>query len=215
MSEPPGRTFRQNLPSLYAIVDVDLARSRDLDPRALAAEYVTGGARLLQLRAKSTAAGAFLDLAREVTSDAHQHGALVIVNDRPDIGRLAGADGVHVGQEDLPPDAVRRVWDAPIVGISTHTRDQFQAALETSASYVAVGPVFGTVTKDTGYTAIGVEFVRWAARISDRPIVAIGGITLDNAAEVIAAGAASVAVISDLIASGGPAARVRALLARL
>jgi thiamine-phosphate pyrophosphorylase len=215
LSEPSVRTARQNLPRLYAIVDVDVAVSRGFDARALAAAYVSGGARLLQLRAKSTGPGALVELARAIVADAHQHGALVVINDRPDVARLAGADGVHVGQDDLPPDAVRRVWDAPILGLSTHSREQFAAAMRTTATYIAVGPVFGTATKDTGYTAIGPEFVRWAAAIADRPIVAIGGITLDNAAQVIAAGAASVAVISDLIASGEPAARVRQFVARL
>ncbi len=170
--------------------------------------FFEAGVRLIQVRSKTLGSGAFLDLSRQVVEAARPHGASVIVNDRPDVAVLAGADGVHVGQDDLPPEAVRRVMATGILGLSTHSREQFDAALATPATYLAVGPVFGTGTKDTGYPAIGLDLVRWTAARSDRPVVAIGGITAENAPDVLAAGAASVAVISDLLA-GDPAGRVR------
>jgi len=142
-------------------------------------------------------------------------GADLIVNDRADIARLANASGVHVGQDDLPVDAARAVVGASaIVGVSTHDEAQIASAVRTTATYIAVGPIYGTTTKDTGYSARGLDLVRHAAR-SGRSVVAIGGITLDRAPEVIAAGAASVAVISDLLVGGDPAQRVREFLGRL
>jgi thiamine-phosphate pyrophosphorylase len=140
-------------------------------------------------------------------------GARLIVNDRPDIARMSGAAGVHVGQDDLPvADARQIVGSGAVIGVSTHDAAQLDAALGTGADYFAVGPIYGTSTKDTGYTARGLGLVRDAASRTKAPVVAIGGITLERAPEVIAAGAASVAVISDLLTGGDPAARVRAFL---
>ncbi len=136
-----------------------------------------------------------------------------------DIARLAAADGVHVGQDDLAPKDVRLVvGPAAIVGLSTHTIDQIDAAVMEPVCYVAVGPVFGTATKVTGYEAVGLERVRASAERAaahSLPLVAIGGITLERAADVLDAGANSVAVISDLLKTGDPEARVRAYLDRL
>jgi thiamine-phosphate pyrophosphorylase len=141
------------------------------------------------------------------------------VNDRADLARLAGAGGVHVGQDDLAPEAARAiVGDAACIGLSTHTLSQLDAALERRLDYVAVGPVFATATKASGYEPLGLAGVAAAAartRPRGTPLVAIGGITLDRAAEVVAAGADSVAVIADLLAGGDPAARVRAWLEAL
>jgi len=144
------------------------------------------------------------------------YGAAVIVNDRADLARLSGAAGVHVGQGDLPPTAVRAVvGENAIVGFSTHHVAQVDAAAREPLTYIAVGPVFGTRTKETGYEAVGLEFVRTArARAHERPVVAIGGITLGTAPSVIEAGAASVAVIGDLLV-GDPRARVEAYVTRL
>ena len=186
-------------------------------PRDLARAYLGGGARLLQLRAKHLESGAYLDLARGVVADAQDADARVIVNDRADIARLAGAAGVHVGQDDLEPEDVRRVVAADtIVGLSTHSSAQIAAALGQQISYVAVGPVFGTQTKDTGYASVGLRLVREAAQdaAGKLPIVAIGGITLDTAVSVIEAGAASVAVITDLLVAD-PESRVREYLSVL
>ena len=143
--------------------------------------------------------------------------ASIIVNDRADVARMCGAGGVHVGQEDVSPGAARAiVGPAAVVGYSTHSLDQVRAALAEPVSYVAVGPVFGTRTKDTGYGAVGLKLVAAAAQ-SDQavPIVAIGGITLDNARSVVDAGAAAVAVISDLLLTGDPCARTAAYLRAL
>lgn len=208
-----------HLPPLYAILDADTAAHAGWAVPDLARAFVRGGARFLQLRAKHTSSGDFLEMARAVVGVAKPAGALVIVNDRADIARLAGAAGVHVGQEDLAPDAVRQiVGDAAIVGLSTHTPEQLEAALDAPADYVAVGPVFGTTTKKTGYDPIGLERVTSAARACagrGRPLVAIGGVTLETARDVIDAGAASVAVISDLLSGNDPEERVRAYVHRL
>ncbi|MCC7416050.1 MAG: thiamine phosphate synthase [Acidobacteria bacterium] len=137
---------------------------------------------------------------------------MLLVNDRADIARLAGADGVHVGQDDLDPAAARRVvGDDAIVGRSTHTLAQIASAAREPVDYIAVGPVFATASKTTGYEAVGLELVRQAVRYG-KPIVAIGGISEASAAEVIGAGAASVAVIGELLRTGNPRERVRALL---
>ncbi len=185
-------------------------------PIDLARAFLAGGARFLQVRAKHLAGAAFLDTASAIVDLARPSGAIVIVNDRADIARLASAGGVHVGQEDLAPRAVRMVvGDDAVVGLSTHTVEQLERALDEPASYVAIGPVFGTATKETGYEAIGLERVANASRRAAArglPLVAIGDITLDNARSVVEAGAASVAVISDLLATGEPEKRVRDFL---
>ena len=200
------------LPALYPLLNVDLCRVRRLDPLALLAAFLDGGATLVQLRDKHASSGARLALADAAVALARRAGARLIVNDRADLARLSGAAGVHVGQEDLPVEEARRIAgpDA-IVGISTHDEAQVAAAMRTTASYIAVGPIYGTASKDTGYTARGLDLVRLASS-GEKPIVAIGGITLERAPEVIAAGAASVAVISDLLTGGDPAARTRAFL---
>jgi thiamine-phosphate pyrophosphorylase len=136
-----------------------------------------------------------------------------VVNDRADIAVMSVAGGVHVGQEDLPVAAARAIVGAGrIVGVSTHTREQIDRALDTSASYVAVGPIFETGTKATGYSARGLDLIGYAAG-RGKPIVAIGGITFDRAAEVLDAGASGLAVITDLLVGGDPEARTRAFTA--
>ncbi len=139
-------------------------------------------------------------------------GASVIVNDRVDLARLGGAAGVHVGQDDIPPSAARaQLGPGAIIGFSTHSIPQVEAGVREPITYIAVGPVFGTVTKDTGYTALGLDLVREAVRRAGGvPVVAIGGITLERAASVLAAGASAVAVIGDLIAGDAPRERVSA-----
>jgi thiamine-phosphate pyrophosphorylase len=198
---------------LYPIVDADVCRSRGLEPRALALACLHGGVRVLQLRVKTGSSAQFLDLATQLVEAAGPFGAAVIVNDRADVARLARAAGVHVGQDDLPPAAVRGVLGAGVVGLSTHDPHQVDEALRAGADYVAVGPVFGTATKDTGYGARGLDLVRHAAG-RGTPIVAIGGVTLERAPEVIAAGAGSVAVITDVL-TGDPESRVRDYLRAL
>ena len=184
-------------------------------PADVARAFLAGGARWLQLRAKAIGSGAFLDLASAILQDTTAAGATLIINDRADIAVLSGAPGLHVGQEDLAPaDARAVIGIEPMLGLSTHTQEQWERAVREPISYLAIGPVFGTGTKDTGYHAIGLETVRRAAEAASRhglPAVAIGGITLENAASVIAAGAASVAVIGDLL-KGDPEARCRSFV---
>ena len=202
-------------PRLNAIVDVDAAARIGLGPVDLARAFLDGGARFLQLRAKHLSGAAFLDAATAIVALGHAAQAIVIVNDRADIAKLAGADGVHVGQDDLTPAAARAILgDQAIVGLSTHTAEQIERAASEPVSYVAIGPVFGSATKATGYDAVGLEMVARAAQ-SGRPVVAIGGITLDTAGSVIAAGAASVAVVGDLLTGHDPAARTREFVGRL
>jgi thiamine-phosphate pyrophosphorylase len=157
-------------------------------------------------------------MCKDAVALARPQRALVIVNDRADIAKLAAADGVHVGQDDLDPPSVRRILGtSAIIGLSTHSLDQVRAAVAQPVDYIAVGPVFGTGTKDTGYDEVGTALVAQAASLvrdagTGQPIVAIGGISLDRTAEVIRAGAASVAVISDLLFTGDPRRRVREYL---
>jgi thiamine-phosphate pyrophosphorylase len=204
-------------PPLHAIVDVDVAARAGWAPLDLAQAYLDGGARLLQLRAKRLPSGRFLDLCDGFVHVAAPYRALVIVNDRADLAVMADAAGVHVGQEDLAPaDARSLVGSSRIVGFSTHTIQQIEAATGEPISYLAVGPVFGTQTKDTAYAAVGLELVSRAARLAGTiPVVAIGGITIETAESALQAGAASVAVIGDLVAQGNPQGRVAAYLQRL
>lgn len=188
---------------------------------SLADAYLAGGARFIQIRSKDAGSGAFLAMCENIVARARAAGAIVIVNDRADIAKLSAADGVHVGQADLDPASVRRILGGgSIVGLSTHTADQVRAAATMGVDYIAVGPIFGTSTKDTGYGDVGTAFVSAAAGIlrdagCATPIVAIGGITLDRAPGVIDAGASAVAVISDLLSTGDPEARVREYLRAL
>ncbi len=181
----------------------------------MAAACLDGGAGLLQLRCKEEGSGAFLALAVRLVQLAAATGGRIVINDRPDIARLSGAGGVHVGQEDLPVAEARRiVGPAAIVGVSTHDPAQVDAALASGASYVAVGPVFATSTKATGYDARGLGLVRYAAG-RGTPIVAIGGITVERARATTEAGADGLAVITDLFEPPGPEARVRRFLAAI
>ena len=202
-----------------AILDVDAAYRAGLEPLDLANAFCDGGATFLQIRAKTASSSEFLDVARVVVRIAHASGATVMVNDRADIARLAEADGVHVGQDDLSPADVRSIIGADaVVGLSTHTQAQLDVAIGEPITYVAIGPVFETRSKATGYDAVGLGAVRAAAaiaRAAGLALVAIGGITLENAPSVIEAGAQSVAVIGDLLTSGDPAGRTRQFLRRL
>ncbi len=169
---------------------------------------------LIQLRAKQLPSALFLALCDTLVRAAEPYRASIIVNDRADLALMSGAAGVHVGQDDLAPAAARRLLGpGAIVGGSTHNTAQVEAASIEPVTYIAVGPVFGTKTKATGYDPIGLELVSDAARVSrGLPVVAIGGITLETAPAVIEAGASSIAVIADLLVTGNPAGRVRAFL---
>jgi len=201
---------RLALPPLYVILDAALLPS---DPIEFLKRLVGTGARLFQYRNKTAPAREVLQAAQALNVTARQEGASFLVNDRPDIARLSGASGVHLGQEDLQVAAARKIVGAgAIVGISTHNLEQFRAATETDADYIAVGPIFETRSKDQPDPVVGLELIREARKLTNKPIVAIGGITLERARSVIGAGADSVAVISDILAARNPAARVRQYL---
>ena len=200
---------------LYPIIDTGVCSAAGEDPATVADACLAGGARILQLRDKTGSSAAFLALADRLVQRARASDALIVVNDRADIARLSGAWGVHVGQDDLDVVHARRiVGPAAVVGISTHDEAQIDAALQSDATYVAVGPIFGTATKDTGYSARGLDLIRYAAN-RGKPIVAIGGMTLDRVQRVTEAGASGLAVISDLLATGNPEARIRDFIARI
>jgi thiamine-phosphate pyrophosphorylase len=192
------------LPRLYPILDLDALAARHLAPLAVLDAWLTHGVRFWQLRAKTTASGPLLDLLDAAVARTHAVDGRVIVNDRLDLALMAGADGVHLGQTDLSPAAVRAVAAEPfLVGRSTHTEAQVVAASVEPVSYLAIGPVFPTASKGgPPDPAVGLEGVARAtahARRAGLPVVAIGGITLERAAAVLGAGAAAVAVIADLL----------------
>ncbi|MGE0882430.1 MAG: thiamine phosphate synthase [Blastocatellales bacterium] len=185
-----------NLPRLYAITDCQLSNCTHEEIVQL---MLIGGARMIQLRDKESSAKELLDAARACLKLTRLAGARLIINDRVDVALTVDADGVHLGQEDLAVEEAREILgEEKIIGVSTHTLEQFRAALETTADYIAVGPVFATKTKENADPVVGLELVRETKLLTDRPLVAIGGITAGRAPEVIAAGADSVAVISDL-----------------
>lgn len=194
---------------LYVILTESLCRGPWRDT---AAAVLRGGAAILQLREKNLADADLLARARSLRTLTRDAGALLVINDRPDVARLAGADGVHVGQDDLPVPDVRRVaGPAMLVGRSTHTRAQIEAAAREEPDYVAVGPMFPTTTKPQEHIA-GVEALRFAATAVDVPLVAIGGIDAPRAAGIRAAGATWICVCSAIISAHDPEAAARAVV---
>lgn len=172
---------------------------RGLDPATAAEAMLEGGARILQFRHKRSYSRVVFEQAERVAELCRQAGALFVVNDRADIAILLDA-GVHVGQEDLPPADVRGlIGEGRILGFSTHNEEQLRAAAGEPADYLALGPIFGTTTKDRPDPVVGLEELRRLRPLDRRPLVAIGGITRQNAPAVLEAGADSVAVISDLL----------------
>jgi len=185
-------------PFVYPIVDV--ARLRGRDVAAVVDALARAGAHLIQLRAKAVGDRRLLELAREAMAAGRAAGARLVINDRADVARLVGADGLHVGQDDLAPADARRVIGLPpLLGLSTHGLAQLAAAEAEPVDYVAIGPVFTTGSKDNPDPVVGLEIVRRARAATARPLVAIGGITRANARSVVEAGADGVAVISDLL----------------
>jgi thiamine-phosphate pyrophosphorylase len=211
-------------PSLYAILDLgvtesagspsQLPRAEARSTLAFAKELAAAGVSLIQLRDKHASAAKLFAAAREWTQALNPLGARLIINDRPDIAAMVGAGGVHVGQDDVPVEAARAIcgpnrW----VGVSTHNLDQFRAALGTSADYIAFGPIFPTASKQNPDPVVGLDLFRQSRALTRKPLVAIGGITLDSAADVYRAGADSLAVIRDLARAPDPAARASEYLA--
>ena len=205
---PPVRAGRlRRLRGLYAIVG-------DADPVGQARAAVDGGASVVQVRMKSSPAGVILEAARAVVELARGR-ALVVVNDRADLAVLAGADGVHVGEEDLPVAEARSVVGPDLlVGRSTRTLAEARVAIAAGADHVGFGPMFGTRSKELAAAPRGLDALREVAGALGVPVVAIGGIGLETVGEVAAAGAAAAAVIEDLLSRGDVRARAELLAAR-
>ena len=185
-------------PFAYPIVDAGRLHGRD--PAFVVDSLARAGARLIQLRVKGLSDRRWLAMAGAALAADRASGAYLVVNDRADIARIAGADGLHVGQDDLAgTDARAVVGPGVLLGVSTHNLDQLAAAATEAVDYLAIGPVFPTRTKDNPDPVVGLEMVRRARAATTRPLVAIGGITRANARSVVEAGADGVAVISDLL----------------
>ncbi len=190
------------LPRFYPILDPEIAARHGIDPVAAAEQILEGGAKILQFRHKgffSREGFAQLERVAELCRDA---GVLFVVNDRADLAALTGA-ALHLGQDDLTPSAARKVvGSATLIGFSTHNEPQLRAAAAEPANYLALGPIFGTSSKHNPDPIVGIDELRRLRPLTDRPLVAIGGITRSNAQAVLAAGADSVAIIGDLFAAG-------------
>lgn len=190
-------------PFLYAIIDASMIGLRSLS------EWVSllsgpGRAAIVQWRFKGITDAAALESAQELREATRAAGVLLIINDRPDIARMVGADGVHVGQDDLDANDARALLPGGIVGVSTHNEAQFEVALTRPVDYIAVGPVFSTTSKADPGPLVGLEFVSWASSRTTKPIVAIGGINAPNARSVVNAGARGLAVISEVMRAEHP-----------
>ena len=194
-------------PRLYVVLDRTASAGRDLDEILAAA--LAGGAEMIQLREKTEPSGTLFPLAQRLLARCRAAGVPFIVNDRVDLAVALGADGVHVGQEDLPPAAARSLMKPGMVlGLSTHSEEQAAAAQAAGADYVAVGSIFPTTTKPIRHL-VGPALARRVRPLVRVPLIGIGGITPENAAEVIAAGCDGVAVISAVCAAPDPAAAAR------
>jgi thiamine-phosphate pyrophosphorylase len=205
------------LPRLYAIVDAEMLAGRGVSLTEFARELRAAGVGLIQYRDKVGSPQEVLRAAAVLHETMAGSGCRLVMNDRADLAVLAGFDGAHVGQGDLLPEDARRALGAGgIVGVSTHTDEQVRAAELSGANYIAIGPVFATGTKADAEAVVGLEGVRRARELTGKPLVAIGGITRENAHSVVEAGADSVAVISALFAPGETVEQVaRDFLARL
>jgi thiamine-phosphate pyrophosphorylase len=182
------------------------------EPVALAGMLLDGGAAIMQLRLKDFGGRDFLAAARAIAALCHERGAILIINDRADIAHLADADGVHVGQEDLPLEAARRVVGAnKIVGVSTHSIEQARAAEAGGADYIGFGAIYSGGLKNVK-NAQGLERLRAVRAAVQLPIVAIGGITESTIAGVIEAGADAAAIITDIVNSPDIPSKVRAIV---
>jgi thiamine-phosphate pyrophosphorylase len=197
-------------PTLYVILDRTAARDRDLG--AVLESVIAGGARMVQLREKAWPSGRLLPLAERLRGRCRTAGVTFIVNDRVDLALAVGADGVHLGQDDLPPRAARPLLrSGMILGRSTHSVEQAQAALAEGADYIAVGSMFPTATKPD-FELVGPDLIRKLRPEIPVPLIGIGGITPANVAQVIGAGADGVAVISAVCGADDPAEATRRFL---
>ena len=205
-------------PALYAILDAnpEFAGPSKFSILEIAEQLAGARVEVFQYRDKRGSARKIQETSAALVERlaAVGKGARLIINDRADIAALVGAGGVHGGQEDLPVEAARKILGGGLwVGVSTHNLEQLRAADATSADYIAVGPIFRTGTKENPDPVVGLEFLRAARATTRKPLVAIGGVTVESAQAVYEAGADSVAVIRDLMAAADPAARAREYLA--
>lgn len=183
---------------LYALTDSRLSLGRPVEE--VAAALLRAGIKILQYREKKAHAGIMLRECQALRRLTHEAGACFIINDHVDIALLVDADGVHVGQEDLPVEAVRQlVGPTKIIGLSTHNPEQAKAAVAAGADYIGVGPIFATQTKEDVCAPVGFDYLEWVAANIDVPFVAIGGIKLHNIAEVARHGAQCCALVSELV----------------
>lgn len=188
------------LPRVYPITDTQIS---GLSHAVQVALFAGGGATVVQLRDKHSSALAFYEQAKAALAVAREHGVQLIINDRADIALAVGADGVHLGQDDLPPEAARcLLGDEVVIGFSTHNVKQAIEASTWPIEYLAIGPIFETATKENPDPVVGLDGLRMVREaIGERPLVGIGGITPENARSVIDAGADSVAIIRGLLTS--------------
>jgi len=185
--------------TLYPITDV---KASGLSHAEQVARLIEGGATLIQLREKRLSPREFFKDATEALDIARSHGVQIIINDRVDIALALGADGVHLGQNDLPPEAARNLLgNVAVIGYSVHSATQAQAAVGMPIDYLGIGPVFPTLTKENPDPVVGVTELREIREIAKIPLVAIGGITPDNASKVLEAEVDAVAMISALLES--------------
>lgn len=200
-------------PTLYVILDRAAARGRDLEE--ILDATITGGCRLIQLREKEWPSGRLLPLAERLRDRCRRAGVTFIVNDRVDLALAVSADGVHLGQDDLPTRAARPILrPGMILGRSTHSVAQAREAQAEGADYIAVGAMFPTQTKPD-FELVGPELVRAVRPATKAPLIGIGGITRENVAQVIGAGADGVAVISAVCGAPDPAAATRDFIAAI
>jgi thiamine-phosphate pyrophosphorylase len=191
-----------NLPKIYPITD---ARITTLSHAAQVRKLIEGGATFIQLREKHASPKDFYEDAKEALKIARAANVKIIINDRVDIALALGADGVHLGQDDLPPAHARRILgEKAIIGFSTHSIAQIIEAIEFPVDYLAIGPVFATKTKENPDKIVGLEGVKKAREaVGKFPLVAIGGITSDNLRAVFEAGADASAIIGGLLSEAG------------
>ncbi|HET9529562.1 MAG TPA: thiamine phosphate synthase [Blastocatellia bacterium] len=202
-----------SLPPIYPITDRRLTGLTHAEQVERLAE---GGATFIQLRDKTATPREFYNQALEAVRVARRLGARIIINDRSDIALAVGADGVHIGQDDLPAEKARALMGSDrIIGFSTHSLKQALEASSMPVDYIAVGPVFATSTKENPDAVVGLDILGEIKSLTSKPVVAIGGITLDRAGAVVRAGADSLAIISDLYATGDIPERMRAFFERL
>ena len=191
------------LPRFYPILDPEIAARHGIDPVVAAEQILEGGARILQFRHKGFFSREVFAQLERVAELCRNAGALFVVNDRSDLAALTGA-ALHLGQDDLTPSSARKVVGAKtLIGFSTHNESQLRAAAAEPADYFALGPIFSTASKQNPDPIVGLDELRRLRPLTDRPLVAIGGITRANARSVLHAGADSVAIIGDLFAEDG------------